>query len=434
MYASSIVGIVIFVLLLGVLLFAQVKKVSFNVRALSSLVIGLGFGLILRTTVTDGAAHLSDLVAILDFSGSIYVKLLMMLIIPLVFTAIVHSIVNLRGKKGSYLTKVAFKTVAILLLTTGVSAIIGSYVAQFFDIGHGLSIPGVVLDPSHSSAGILTTLLAMIPSNPVEAMANNNVIAVVIFAVLIGVATLQLHKQEEKIAEPFIGFIHSAFFVSKKLANMVISLTPYGVMALMTHMSLTQGWTTLHQMITFVGAMYIAMVIVLCMHIVLLLLVGVNPITYFKNVYRALLVAFTTRSSFGTMPVTMDALGNRMKLSESVSNFVPGVGATIGMNACAGVYPAMLVVMTMTILGMPITWETVLFIAFINMIASLGVSGIPGTAFVAAGVTLSTMGLPYSIVALVQGVDPIIDMGRTAVNVNAVMTTAVIVDKTTSVD
>jgi uncharacterized protein len=134
------------------------------------------------------------------------------------------------------------------------------------------------------------------------------------------------------------------------------------------------------------------------------------------------------------MPVTMDALGNRMKLSESVSNFVPGVGATIGMNACAGVYPAMLVVMTMTILGMPITWETVLFIAFINMIASLGVSGIPGTAFVAAGVTLSTMGLPYSIVALVQGVDPIIDMGRTAVNVNAVMTTAVIVDKTTSVD
>jgi uncharacterized protein len=282
MYASSIVGIVIFVLLLGVLLFAQVKKVSFNVRALSSLVIGLGFGLILRTTVTDGAVHLSDLVAILDFSGSIYVKLLMMLIIPLVFTAIVHSIVNLRGKKGSYLTKVAFKTVAILLLTTGVSAIIGSYVAQFFDIGHGLSIPGVVLDPSHSSAGILTTLLAMIPSNPVEAMANNNVIAVVIFAVLIGVATLQLHKQEEKIAEPFIGFIHSAFFVSKKLANMVISLTPYGVMALMTHMSLTQGWTTLHQMITFVGAMYIAMVIVLCMHIVLLLLVGVNPITYFK--------------------------------------------------------------------------------------------------------------------------------------------------------
>jgi uncharacterized protein len=217
------------------------------------------------------------------------------------------------------------------------------------------------------------------------------------------------------------------------MANMIISLTPYGVMALMAHMSLTQGWGALQQMIAFVLAMYLAMLVVICMHSLLLLLVGVNPVSYFKNVYPALLVASTTRSSLGTMPVTMDVLRSKMKLSESISNFVPSLGATIGMNACAGIYPAMLVVMTVTILGMPITWELIMFIAFINMIGSLGVSGIPGTAFVAAGVVLSTLGLPYSIVALVQGIDPVIDMGRTATNVNAVMTTAVIVDRSKNV-
>ena len=127
----------------------------------------------------------------------------------------------------------------------------------------------------------------------------------------------------------------------------------------------------------------------------------------------------------------MDALGNRLKLSESVSNFTPSIGATIGMNACAGIYPAMLDVMTLTIMGEPITWQIILLVGAINMIASLGVSGIPGTAFIAAGVTFATLGLPFNIIALVQGVDPIIDMGRTATNVNGVMTTAVITDRTT---
>ena len=215
---------------------------------------------------------------------------------------------------------------------------------------------------------------------------------------------------------------------------MIIALTPYGVFALILSMTLSFGASTLWGMINFITAMYIAMMFVVVMHTVLLVIFGYNPVTYYKNVWRALLVAFTTRSSFGTLPVTMDALEKRMKLSPSVSNFVPSIGATIGMNACAGVYPAMLVIMTLAMLGQPITFQMILLIAGINMIASLGVSGIPGTAFVAAGVTFSTLGLPFGIIALVQSVDPIIDMGRTATNINGVMTTASIVDKTTPLD
>ncbi|MBK2125792.1 cation:dicarboxylate symporter family transporter [Fangia hongkongensis] len=422
--------IVIFLILIALLIIAQLKGISFNLRAVSSLVIGVVFGIFVKTTADVPS---ESLISLLNFFSDTYISLLKMLIIPLVFTAIIHAIVNLRHHEGSYLTRMAFKSIAVILILTGISAVIGGFIGSIMHIGTGMHFDSA-LNMSHSNTSIVSTVVGMLPSNPIAAMVNNNVIAVVIFAAFLGVAALKLHKQDNKVAEPFIGVVHSTFFVAKKLANMIISLTPYGVIALMSLMTIEHGLSTLLQMINFIGAMYIAMIVVMIMHTILIVLSGVNPIFYYKSVWRALLVAFTTRSSFGTLPVTMDALSNRLKLSESVSNFTPSIGATIGMNACAGVYPAMLVVMTLAIMGEPITWQIILLVGAINMIASLGVSGIPGTAFVAAGVTFATLGLPFNIIALVQGVDPILDMGRTATNVNGTMTTAVITDKTTKLD
>ena len=422
-----------FLLILSGLVLMQSKGVSFNKRAVLSLIVGIVFGLIIKSFSLDCTNKDSGLMQTVSFTGSVYIDLLKMLIIPLVLTAIINAIVNLRNHDSSSVSVIATKIIVLLLATTGIAAVIGALVANLFHLGSGLELPGSGMSVNSANHGVASTILGMLPSNPVAAMASNNVIALVVFAAFIGVAALKLHNENKELAEPFIGFIHSAFLVVKKLANMIIALTPYGVFALMTEMTISQGFDTLYQMLYFIGAMYFAMAIVIGMHICLLLMVGVNPITYFKNVYKALLVAFTTRSSFGTMPVTMDVLSNNMKLNPGVANFAPGVGATIGMNACAGIYPAMLVVMTMTILHQPITWETVLIIGLINMMASLGVSGIPGTAFVAAGVALSTLGLPYGVVAIVQGVDPVIDMGRTATNINGVMTVATVTDRTTRI-
>ncbi|WP_119328930.1 cation:dicarboxylate symporter family transporter [Cysteiniphilum halobium] len=417
----------IFLIILILLALVQFYKVSFNIRAVASLVLGVVFGIILRLLNQSGSDD--TLHNLLHLVSDTYVSLLKMLIIPLVLTAIIHAIINLRHHQGAYLIKMVTRAVVVILLLTGISAIIGGLVGSWMHIGLGMSFSGALTTPE--THNLVDTITGMLPSNPITAMADNNVIAVVIFAALIGFATLKLHQQEKEIAAPFISFIHSTFFVAKKLANMIIALTPYGVFALMTQMTLDHGLTTLMQMINFIAAMYIAMLVVIIMHTILITLCGVNPVYYYKSVWRALLVAFTTRSSFGTLPVTMDALGNRLKLSESVSNFTPSIGATIGMNACAGIYPAMLVVMTLTIMGEPVTWQIILLVGAINMIASLGVSGIPGTAFIAAGVTFATLGLPFNIIALVQGVDPILDMGRTATNVNGAMTTAVITDRTT---
>ncbi len=143
-----------------------------------------------------------------------------------------------------------------------------------------------------------------------------------------------------------------------------------------------------------------------------------------------LLVAFTTRTSFGTLPVTEETLRNKFNSSQTTATFVPSIGATIGMNACAGVFPADAsgddLGHTASTFG---RFKWVVMVMLINALASLGISGIPGTAYIAATITLTSLNLPYAVVALVQGIDPIVDMGRTATNVNGVMTTALVVDR-----
>lgn len=431
MYTNYLALVVLIVVLLvfGIL---QKMKVNFATRSLLSLIVGFVFGLCCKFSSSLTAEH-SLIVQILEFIGTLYLSLIKMLVIPLVLTAIIHAVVNLRHHQGEYLTKVALKVVIILLVTTGISAFISFSIGVSLNIGHGFGVPDATWQPSHANPGILGTLLQMLPTNPVGIMVDGNVMALVIFALLVGIAALRSHRADSKLAEPFICFIHSVFDVIKKLANMVIGLTPYGVIALIANTVILQGMSSLTAMITFIGVVYLVLAIVLVMHTLMLLAVGRNPIIYFSNVYRALLVAFTTRSSFGTLPFTMDAL-KREGVNDGIANFAPGVGATIGMNACAGVFPAMLVVLTMTASGYPISWEYYLIVPLVCMLASMGVSGIPGTAYIAAGVVLTTLGLPYTYVAWAIAVDAIVDMGRTLVNINGVMTAAVVTDATTKAD
>ena len=193
-----------------------------------------------------------------------------------------------------------------------------------------------------------------------------------------------------------------------------------------------EGIDSLIGLLNYIVAMYVALFVVICLHSVILISNRINPINYYKKSYMALLVAFTTRSSYGTLSIVESVLKDKFKVNQVASSFVPSIGATLGMNACAGVFPAMLVVMAMNISHQPITWSVVFMVMFANMIASLGISGIPGTAYIAAGVSLSFLGLPYGVVALVYGIDSIIDMGRTAVNVNGTMTTAVVIGSSNS--
>lgn len=425
---AFIIGFLIFqIILIGL----HKKGVSFNKRTLLALVVGLGYGLMIQQFMSAIAPGWSTfLLEMACFFGSAYLALLKMLVIPLVLTSIVYSILRLGDINGALLSRLATGSVGMLLGMTALASSIGLGVGVLFHVGQGMSLPEQAMQPQHQHATFVNTLVGMIPSNPVKIMTQENTVALVIFAVFIGVATVLVHRQDHQLSNTFKKFMESAFYITKKMAVLVIALTPYGVLGLMTKMASHHGLSSLEGLADFIGAMYVAIALVIVMHIVFLsLLARHNPLNYFKHAYQALLVAFTTRSSFGTLPVTEETLTQKLKMPQMVGSFVPSLGATIGMNACAGVFPAMLVVMCMHILHMPIGFETVLMVMGVNMLASLGVSGIPGTAFIAAGVTLTTLGLPYAVVGIVQGIDPIIDMGRTATNVNGTMTTALTVNR-----
>tara|TARA_R110000868_G_scaffold380784_4_gene647045 strand:+ start:36906 stop:38186 length:1281 start_codon:yes stop_codon:yes gene_type:complete len=417
---------IIFVALLAIF-YSLTNKLHFNIRVILSLVVGIVFGLLLQRYASASTMVLTG--QAFKLVGDGYLALLKMLVVPLILTSIVFAIVNLGQLSGVTLRKLSIRSVAMLLGMTAIASAIGMGVGLWFHVGAGLQLPEQLIMPTHPYTDFVDTLLAMLPSNPVKIMVDENTVAIVLFAVLLGVAALMVIRVDAEKGEAFKAFMSSAFQVMKKLASIVIALTPYGVLALMANVGMMQGLSALRGEASFIAAMYVAMALVIVMHLLILMAGGNNPWAYLKRAYAPLVVAFTTRSSLGTLPVTEETLRKKFNTKQVTASFVPGIGATLGMNACAGVFPAMLVVMALTILHQPMTLSMFFMVMFINAIASLGISGIPGTAFVAATVTLTTLHLPYAVVGLVQGFDPIIDMGRTATNVNGVMTTAITVDK-----
>ncbi|MED7819283.1 MULTISPECIES: dicarboxylate/amino acid:cation symporter [unclassified Francisella] len=419
-----------FILILALLMLVvlQIKSFSFNFRTILALVVGIVIGIIYNLV----NHHSSAFIQISNILADGYISLLKMLIIPIVLTSIVHSIINLKNYEGSYVIKFAYKTIAILLVLTGISAAIGAIVAIIMNLGHGIDIASITGSAGRDmqTSTISQTILGFLPDNIFNQMTNNNVMAVVIFAILLGFAMLIAHREDSKLAAPFINFIDSAFFVIKKLARMIIAITPYGVLGLMIQMSIELDKNSISTVLYFILTCYIALAIVLVMHIILLVIFRTNIVRFYRSIWKAMVVAATSRSSMGTLPLSIDGL-NKYGTSSSIATFAPTMGTTLGMNGCAGVFPAVLAIMAMNATGMDITFSTVLLISVICMLASLGVSGIPGTAFVAAGVVFSYFGLPWQMIALIIGVDAIIDSFRTPLNIHGTMTTAIIVDRTT---
>ena len=360
--------------------------------------------------------------------GNGYIALLKMIVIPLVFTSLVSAILRLSQKGMVEFSRSAVSFIVLLLLMTSISAGIGMGIADLVDLGKNVVIP-MGISPPHKVGGLAQTLLGLLPSNPVKDMADGNAAALAIFSVLFGLAAFMVKKRELADMSAFEKLITAMFEISKQLARFVVALTPYGVLALLASAFLTTGKAALVTMLSYGVVMYVAMFLVITMHVLLVWTQGVTPVAYFRGVYQALLVAFTTQSSLGTLPVTQAVLKEHMNVHQDLASFAPTMGSSIGMNACAGIFPAVLVTIAMMVSHYPITWETYLVIMLVNAIASLGLSGIPGTASVAASVTLSTLGLPFGVLALVQGIDSLVDMGRTATNVSGVMSAAIVIDR-----
>jgi Na+/H+-dicarboxylate symporter len=403
-------------ILLAFLYFLKIKKVSFGNRVFIGMILGIAMGAIFKKEAL-----------IIEPIGLIFVRLIKMLVIPLVTTAIISSITALESTKQ--LKSIGFKTIGLLLLTTAIATVIGTITALVMNLGSGMEY---IKDASFEAREIPSfskVLLDMIPMNPVSEMAEGKIIPVIIFSIFIAVAIVIEGSRKPEVVKPVKDFINSFAQIMFRVTKMVIRLTPYGVFGLMVAVAAKYGLSTLIPLGKVILAVYIACAlhVIITYGSLLTFVAKVNPMRFFKKIYPAQVVAFTTRSSYGTLPVTLKALTTRVKISEKIASFVAPMGATVGMNACGGLYPAIVAIFVARVFDIELTAMHYIILVATTTLSSIGIAGVPGTASIAATVVLSTLGLPVEGLAMVLGVDVVIDMARTAVNVTGASVVALLV-------
>jgi L-cystine uptake protein TcyP (sodium:dicarboxylate symporter family) len=423
-----VLNVVVFVVLLLLLAKSSRKQWSLAKKVLVGLLVGVVFGLALQLIYGSDSAILKNSIPWFNIVGNGYVQLLQMIVMPLVFVSILSAVARLHN--ASSLGKISFLTIGTLLFTTLIAALVGVFVTKLF----GLTAEGLVQGTQETArlAAIQTNyigkvadltvpqmVLSFIPKNPFADLTGaspTSIISVVIFSAFVGVAALQLVKDDAEKGPKVLTFIDIMQSWVMKLVRLVMKLTPYGVMALMTKVVAGSNIHDIIKLGSFVVASYLGLAIMFAVHALLLSFTGVNPAKFFRKVWPVLSFAFTSRSSAATIPLSVEAQTRRLGIPES-----------IGQNGCAGLYPTMLAVMVAPTVGInPFEPMWIATLAGIVTLSSAGVAGVGGGATFAALIVLPAMGLPVTLVALLISIEPLIDMGRTALNVSGSMTAGTI--------
>lgn len=430
--------LVFLALLLGL---AQTRRTGWSLakKVLLGLALGVAFGVVLHAIYGAGNPILKSTIGWLDLVGNGYVALLQMVVMPLIFASILSAVAKLHN--ASSLGKISFLTIGTLLFTTAVAALIGIGLTNLF----GLTAEGLVAGTQElarlqtiqsdyagkvADLNIPQLLLSFIPQNPMADLARakpTSIISVVIFAAFLGVAALQLLKDDAEKGAKVVSAIETLQAWVMRLVRLVMKITPYGVLALMAKVVAGSNLQDILKLGSFVFVSYIGLALMFVVHGLLLSMAGVNPLRFFRKVWPVLTFAFTSRSSAASIPLSIEAQTRRLGVPQAIASFAASFGATIGQNGCAGLYPAMLAVMVAPTVGInPLDPLWIATLVAIVTLSSAGVAGVGGGATFAALIVLPAMGLPVSLVALLISVEPLIDMGRTALNVSGSMTAGTI--------
>lgn len=438
-----IVNVAILLFLMIGLFIMQKRHVSFSKRVFIALGIGLVFGYMIHLLYGTTSEITTATIDWFSIVGSGYVKLLQMIVMPLVFISIVGAFTKLKLTKN--IGKISFLVIGILLGTTAISAAIGIGSALGFGLdgiqltaGDAENTRNAELEEKVVTVETMTVpqqIVQMFPSNPFSDLTGarpTSTIAVVIFAAFIGVAFLGVKRKEPEHAELFAKIIDTLYSITMRIVTLILRLTPYGILAIITKVAATSDYEAIMKLGKFVVASYVALIAMFIVHLLLITLVKLNPMNFVKKGLPTLTFAFTSRSSAGTLPLTIKTQTKDFGVSEGIANFAGSFGLTIGQNGCAGIYPAMLAVMVAPTAGIdPTSPSFIATLILVVAISSFGVAGVGGGATFAALIVLSVMNLPIAIVGLLISVEPLIDMGRTALNVSGAMTSGVITSKIT---
>lgn len=430
---KTILFIAILFILYGYLFRMQKKKVKFSKRVFTATFLGFGLGVLLQIAagIPENPMQIrfiKETTAWYQLFGNGFVDLIRMLVVPLVITSILHVIINM--KEGTDLRSLTKKTLIVTLSMAAISAMVGLMVGSFFQLGAGTiqSEGEFAIKEVHS---IVDTLKNLVPANPVQAMMDVNIIALVIMAALFGNSAKRMHKKYPEVIQPFFDFVNAFQKILISVAMTIVKYMPYAVVALLATTIAGRGLNSILDVILFIIALYSSVILMFFIHMIVLFMNKINPWIYYKKGFHVFVLAFTSRSSVGVLPVTIETLNKDMGVSEACASFVAGFGTTAGMQGCAGVFPALLIVYVCGVTNTPLDFTMIVMSIIVITIGSLGIAGIPGTATMAASVGLSGIGMAaaFPLVSGILAIDPLIDMGRTLLNVSGSMVNALIVDQ-----
>lgn len=413
------------------------RKVKFSTRTIIATLLGLGWGVVIQFVANfpedpSSVTWLAEVTKWYGLFGYGFMDLLKMIVVPMVFTSILRVIINMENDNLGTLTG---KSLGLLLGTTVMSAIVGIVVANVMQLGVGVNAGDLVGTAEMKEiVPLVETIRGLLPSNPVESMVNGNIVAVVIFAGFLGIAVKRFNKKYADIIKPFVDLVEAFYKIIVSVAMTVIKFMPYAVVTLLANTITARGIVSMLSVVKFIVALHISVFLVLIIHLLLVASTKLNPFKFLQNSMEALLLAFTSRSSLGTLPVTIDNLVKNQGTEEGVASFVASLGTNMGMNGCAGIYPDLMAVTIANMAGVNMDISFYAMLLVVITVSSLGIASLPGTATMAVSIVVSGVGLGefFPLAGGILAIDPILDMGRTIINVSGATTSSVVVDNSLS--
>ncbi|MBS7819888.1 dicarboxylate/amino acid:cation symporter [Wohlfahrtiimonas chitiniclastica] len=406
-------------LAVGLLSFAAIyvlsKRTNFGVVSMVALIIGGVLGVIFPGDTAYFAVF-----------GTIYVKTISMMVIPLLLVSLIRSINKMESVQA--LQSIGSKSFFWLLFQVILAAIVAAVLALSIDLGKGSTLTGAEDYVQKAVPPITQVITDLFSNNLFKSMAAGQVIPVVLFAIMVGIALVAVRTRGRNVTA-FIEFIDAAYIVIYQIVKVLIKLLPYAIVPLMANTLATSDASVLKPLLTVIALTFIACFfhIFITGGILIALVAKLNPIKYFKAILPAQIMAFSSRSSAGTLPLYIDCLTKRVGVSDNIAGFVGSLGTSVGMAGCAGVWPVLLAIFALNATTGDVTMTQVIIIIALTPLVSLGTAGVPGGGILIATALFLTMGLPVEVVGIFAGIDAFVDMARTCANVSSSMTAATLV-------
>ncbi|HDH1710303.1 TPA: L-cystine transporter [Staphylococcus aureus] len=425
----TLINIIVLVIFIVILHMMARKHISFAKRVFTALGIGIVFGVLLHLVYGTHSNVITSTSDWFNIVGQGYVALLQMIVMPLIFISIVAAFTKIQigekfAKIGSLIFIFLIGTVTIAAIVGVVYALVFGLDASTINLGNAEQARGseIAKQAKDLTAHTLPQqILELLPKNPFldfTGQRATSTIAVVIFSSFIGFAYLRVARKQPDHGELLKRAIDAIYSLVMAIVTFVLRLTPYGVLAIMANTLSTSDFGAIWTLGKFLIASYAALITMYIIHLIILSLLGISPIRYIKKTLEVLIFAFTSRSSAGALPLNVQTQTRRLGVPEGIANFAATFGLSIGQNGCAGIYPAMLAIMVAPVANVEIDLQFIVTLIAVVIISSFGVAGVGGGATFASILVLSTLNLPVALAGVLISVEPLIDMGRTALNVN----------------